>query len=39
MIADIVALLQSPVRNVISGLQGGGHKISGILKTLSEKEG
>jgi large subunit ribosomal protein L10 len=39
MIADIVALLQSPVRNVMSGLQSGGHKISGILKTLSEKEG
>jgi large subunit ribosomal protein L10 len=38
MIADIVALLQSPVRNVMSGLQSGGHKISGILKTLSEKE-
>lgn len=39
MIADIVALLQSPVRNVMSGLQSGGHKLSGILKTLSEKEG
>jgi large subunit ribosomal protein L10 len=38
LIADIVALLQSPVKNVISGLQGGGHKLSGILKTLSEKE-
>ena len=39
LIADIVALLQSPVKNVISGLQSGGHKLSGILKTLSEKEG
>jgi large subunit ribosomal protein L10 len=39
MIGEIVALLQSPVKNVISGLQSGGHKISGILKTLSEKEG
>jgi large subunit ribosomal protein L10 len=38
LIADIVALLQSPVKNVISGLQSGGHKLSGILKTLSEKE-
>jgi large subunit ribosomal protein L10 len=38
LIADIVALLQSPVNNVISGLQSGGHKLSGILKTLSEKE-
>lgn len=39
MIGEIVALLQSPVKNVISGLQSGGHKLSGILKTLSEKEG
>jgi large subunit ribosomal protein L10 len=39
MIGEIVAILQSPVKNVISGLQSGGHKISGILKTLSEKEG
>ena len=27
LIADIVALLQSPVKNVISGLQSGGHKL------------
>lgn len=39
LIADIVALLQSPAKNVISGLQSGGHKLTGILKTLSEKEG
>jgi large subunit ribosomal protein L10 len=38
LIADVIALLQSPVRNVMSGLQSGGHKLSGILKTLSEKE-
>jgi large subunit ribosomal protein L10 len=37
LIADIVALLQSPAKNVISGLQSGGHKLSGILQTLSEK--
>ncbi|MCR5014606.1 MAG: 50S ribosomal protein L10 [Bacteroidales bacterium] len=37
LIADIIALLQSPVKNVISGLQSGGHKLSGILETLSEK--
>ncbi len=37
MIADIVALLQSPAKNVISALQSGGGKLSGILKTLSEK--
>jgi len=39
LIGEIVGLLQSPMKNVVSALQGGGHKISGILKTLSEKEG
>jgi len=39
LIADIVALLQSPARNVISALvSSGGGKIAGIVKTLSEKE-
>ncbi len=38
LIADIVAILQSPVKNVISALQSqGGGKIAGIVKTLSEK--
>jgi large subunit ribosomal protein L10 len=37
LIGDLVALLQSPMRNVIGSLQSGGHKISGILQTLSEK--
>jgi len=37
VIADIIALLQSPAKNVISALQSGGHKISGILETLSER--
>ena len=37
LIADVIALLQSPMKNVISGLQSGGHKLSGILETLSEK--
>ncbi len=38
LIADVIALLQSPAKNVISGLQSsGGQKIAGILKTLSEK--
>ena len=39
LIADVMALLQSPAKNVISALQSGGNKLSGILKTLSEKEG
>jgi large subunit ribosomal protein L10 len=38
LIGDLVALLQSPAKNVISGLKGSGGKIAGILKTLSEKE-
>ena len=37
LIADIIALLQSPMKNVISGLQSGGHKLCGILETLSER--
>lgn len=37
LIADIIALLQSPAKNVISGLQSGGQTLVGILKTLSEK--
>lgn len=39
MIGEIIGLLQSPAKNVISGLQSGGNKLAGILKTLSEKEG
>ncbi|QMU65014.1 MAG: 50S ribosomal protein L10 [Flavobacteriaceae bacterium] len=37
LIGDIITLLQSPAKNVISALQSGGGKLSGILKTLSEK--
>lgn len=39
LIGDVIMLLQSPAKNVISALQSGGGKLSGILKTLSEKEG
>lgn len=39
VIGDIIGLLQSPAKNVISALKSGGGKIAGILKTLSEKEG
>ena len=38
LIGDIILLLQSPVKNVVSSLQSGGNTLSGILKTLSEKE-
>ena len=37
VIADIVALLQSPAKNVISALQSGGNTIHGDLKTLGER--
>ena len=38
LIADIVALLQSPAKNVISALQGNaGQKIAGLVKTLEER--
>lgn len=38
LLGEIVNLLQSPARNVLSALQSGGHKIAGIVKTLSERE-
>ena len=37
LIGEIIGLLQSPTKNVISALQSGGNKLSGILQTLSEK--
>ena len=39
LIGEIIGLLQSPVKNVISALKSGGSTISGIVKTLSEREG
>lgn len=38
LIADVIALLQSPVKNVISQLQSGANTITGVLKTLEEKK-
>jgi large subunit ribosomal protein L10 len=37
VIGDIIGLLQSPAKNVVSALQSGGNKLAGIVKTLSEK--
>ena len=37
LIADVIALLQSPAKNVISALQSGGTTIHGVLQTLSER--
>jgi len=37
LIGELVGLLQSPARNVISALQSGGEKLAGIVKTLSKR--
>jgi large subunit ribosomal protein L10 len=37
LVADIIALLQSPAKNVIGALQSGGNKLAGIVKTLQER--
>ncbi len=37
VIGDIIGLLQSPAKNVISALKSGGNTIAGLVKTLSEK--
>jgi len=37
LIADIIALLQSPAKNVISALQSSGNTILGVLETLEKK--
>ncbi len=37
LIGDIIMLLQSPAKNVISALQSGGSTIHGVLETLSKK--
>ena len=39
MVGEVIGLLQSPAKNVISALKSGGAIIAGIVKTLSEKEG
>ena len=38
LIGDIIMLLQSPAKNVISSLQSGGNKLHGVLETLSKRE-
>jgi large subunit ribosomal protein L10 len=39
LLGEIIGLLQSPAKNVISALKSGGNTIAGIVKTLSEREG
>ncbi len=38
LIGDIIMILQSPAKNVISALQSGGNKLHGVLETLSKRE-
>ena len=38
LIGDIILLLQSPMKNVVSALQSGNNILTGVLKTLGEKE-
>ena len=38
LVADVIALLQSPVKNVVSALQSGANTLHGVLKTLGERE-
>lgn len=37
LLGEIVTLLQSPAKNVLSALQSGGNTVSGLVKALSEK--
>lgn len=37
LIGDVITLLQSPAKNVISALKSGGSTIAGIVKTLQER--
>ncbi|MFW5773041.1 MAG: 50S ribosomal protein L10 [Tangfeifania sp.] len=38
LIADVVTLLQSPMKTLLSQLQSGGNTIHGVLETLKERE-
>jgi len=38
LLGDLMMLLQSPARNLVSALASSGSKLAGALKTLSEKE-
>jgi large subunit ribosomal protein L10 len=37
LIGELIGLLQSPAKNVVSALQSGGSTIHGVLKTLAER--
>lgn len=37
LIGDVIALLQSPAKNVVGALQSGKNKLAGIVKTLQDR--
>jgi large subunit ribosomal protein L10 len=37
LLGEIITILQSPAKNIVSGLKGTGSKLAGILKTLEER--
>jgi large subunit ribosomal protein L10 len=39
LLGEVIGLLQSPAKNVISALQSGGNILAGVVKTLQEREG
>ncbi len=38
VLGEVIGLLQSPAKNVISALKSGGNTIAGLVKTLQERE-
>ncbi len=38
LLGEVIGLLQSPAKNVISALKSGGNTIAGLVKTLQEKQ-
>ena len=38
LLGDLILLLQSPIKNVLSALQSGGNVLTGVLNTLSERK-
>lgn len=39
LLGDLISLLQSPAMNLLSALQSGQNNLTGVLKTLEEREG
>ena len=37
LVADVIALLQSPMKNVVGALNSGGNTLSGLVKALQER--